>query len=63
MIVLGQVPSAAQRPAPTRTLPPAPEVFNVFEQSILDLQSAQAAGRVSSRGLVDAYLARIAAYD
>jgi Asp-tRNA(Asn)/Glu-tRNA(Gln) amidotransferase A subunit family amidase len=38
-------------------------VFDVFEQSILDLQSAQAAGRVSSRELVDAYLARIAAYD
>jgi Asp-tRNA(Asn)/Glu-tRNA(Gln) amidotransferase A subunit family amidase len=38
-------------------------VFNVFEQSILELQSAQIANRVSSRGLVDAYLARIAAYD
>jgi amidase len=63
MIALAQAPAAAQRPAPPHTPPPAAEPFNVFEQSILDLQSAQAAGRVSSRGLVDAYLARIAAYD
>lgn len=63
VIAVAQAPAAAQRPALARTLPPAPEVFDVFEQSILELQSAQAAGRVSSRGLVDAYLARIAAYD
>jgi amidase len=62
VIALAQGPAAAQRPGPTHTLPPAAEPFNVFEQSILDLQSAQAAGRVSSKGLVDAYLARIAAY-
>jgi amidase len=62
-VIALQAPAAAQRPAPIRALPPAFEVFDVFEQSILDLQSAQAAGRVSSRRLVDAYLARIAAYD
>ena len=41
----------------------APDVFDVYEQSILALQAAQTDGRVTSRGLVDAYLARIAAYD
>ena len=51
----------AQRSA-TVTAPAAP-VFEVFEQSILDLQAAQTDGRVTSRGLVEAYLARIAAYD
>jgi amidase len=63
VIALAQALAAEQRPTPTRTLSPTLEVFDVFEQSILDLQSAQADGRVSSRGLVDAYLARIAAYD
>ena len=38
-------------------------LFDVHEQSILDLQAAQTSGRVTSRGLVDAYLARIQAYD
>lgn len=35
----------------------------VFEASITDLQAAMTAGRVTSVALVDAYLARIAAYD
>ena len=39
------------------------EFFEVYEQSILDLQGAMAAGRVTSRGLVESYLARIQAYD
>ena len=39
------------------------EFFEVHEQSILDLQAAQTAGKVTSRGLVDSYLARIQAYD
>ena len=42
---------------------PARAPFDVYEQSILALQAAQAEGRVTSRGLVEAYLARIAAYD
>ena len=35
----------------------------MFEQSILELQAAQTDGRVTSRGLVESYLARIRAYD
>jgi hypothetical protein len=35
----------------------------VFEASITDLQSAMTSGRVTAVALVDAYLARIAAYD
>ena len=42
---------------------PIIDVYEVLEQSILDLQAAQTAGKVTSRGLVEAYLARIAAYD
>ncbi len=55
----------AEQRAPVRPQPaPAPtELFEVHEQSILDLQAAQAAGRVTSRGLVESYLARIQAYD
>jgi Asp-tRNA(Asn)/Glu-tRNA(Gln) amidotransferase A subunit family amidase len=55
---------AQQRP-PARPQPaPAPiEYFEVYEQSITDLQSALSSARVTSRGLVDSYLARIAAYD
>ena len=44
--------SHAQRPA-----------FDVAEKSVADLQAAMASGEVSSRQLVEAYLARIAAYD
>jgi Asp-tRNA(Asn)/Glu-tRNA(Gln) amidotransferase A subunit family amidase len=55
---------AEQRPNAARPQPaPVVDVFDVFEQSIVDLQAAQAAGRVTSRRLVDAYLARIQAYD
>jgi Asp-tRNA(Asn)/Glu-tRNA(Gln) amidotransferase A subunit family amidase len=54
----------AQRTPPKPQPPPAPiEYFEVYEQSIVDLQSAMASGRVTSRGLVDSYLARINAYD
>ena len=37
--------------------------FDVVEASVADIQSALAGGRVTSVQLVDAYLARIAAYD
>jgi amidase len=37
--------------------------FDVFEKSILELQTAQSAGKVSSRQLVEMYLARINAYN
>jgi amidase len=54
----------AQRTPPKPQPPPAPiEYFEVYEQSILDLQGAMASGRVTSRGLVESYLARINAYD
>jgi amidase len=54
----------AQRKPPTRPQPaPVLSFYEVHEQSILDLQAAQAAGKVTSRALVDAYLARIQAYD
>jgi len=49
-----------QRGRPSLTPPP---LFEVHERSILDLQAAQTEGRVTSQGLVEAYLARIAAYD
>src|SRR5262245_33700564 len=37
--------------------------FDVMEKTIPELQSAMAAGKVTSRQLVEIYLARIAAYD
>lgn len=55
---------ADQRPAAPRPQPaPVMEFFEVHEQSILDLQAAMSSGRVTSRGLVESYLARIQAYD
>src|SRR5262245_6080143 len=62
---VSSAPTAAQRTPPPKPQPaPAPvDYFEVYEQSILDLQAALAANRVTSRGLVDSYLARIAAYD
>jgi Asp-tRNA(Asn)/Glu-tRNA(Gln) amidotransferase A subunit family amidase len=57
---LTSIPSAqAQRGAPA----PAPPAFNVVERSIEDLQRALTAGEVTSRQLVEIYLARIEAYD
>src|SRR6187401_1712623 len=64
MVLLCVVSAQGQRPAPPRPQPaPVMEFFEVHEQSILDLQAAQASGRVTSRGLVESYLARIQAYD
>src|SRR5688572_20193404 len=57
-------PSLQQRTPAGRAQPvPVMEFFEVHEQSILDLQAAQTAGKVTSKGLVDSYLARIQAYD
>jgi Asp-tRNA(Asn)/Glu-tRNA(Gln) amidotransferase A subunit family amidase len=47
----------AHGPAATKTS------FDVFEATIPQIQAALADGRVTSRQLVEAYLARIAAYD
>ena len=55
--------SAEQKPAGRPQPAPVMEFFEVHEQSIVDLQAAMTAGRVTSRGLVDSYLARIQAYD
>ena len=49
-------------PALTQTAR-AQRPFEVHEASIMDLQTAMASGRTTSVELVDAYLARIAAYD
>lgn len=51
-------PTAAQAPAARPQQP-----FEVTEASITDLQRAMAEGRVTSVQLVEAYLARIQAYD
>ena len=57
-------PMATASPQRNRTqASPPPALFEVYEQSILELQTAQVEKRVTSRGLMDAYLARIAAYD
>ncbi len=55
--------TAQRRPAARPQPAPVLDFFDVHEQSILDLQAAQAAGKVTARGLVDSYLARIQAYD
>jgi Asp-tRNA(Asn)/Glu-tRNA(Gln) amidotransferase A subunit family amidase len=55
----GALEARQRRAAPS---PPAP-LFEVYEQGIPALQDAMAAGRVTARELVQAYLARIAAYD
>jgi Asp-tRNA(Asn)/Glu-tRNA(Gln) amidotransferase A subunit family amidase len=57
--ITGQQPSSANsvpRPAGAST-------FEVYEKSITELQDAMRSGRVTSRQLVEAYLARIRAYD
>ncbi len=58
----GPLRADGQRGRPRPAAPAAP-LFEVHERSILELQAAQTEGRVTSRGLVESYLARIAAYD
>jgi len=55
--------NSRQQPAPRPQPAPVTEFFEVYEQSIPDLQTALTSGRVTSRGLVESYLARIQAYD
>lgn len=43
--------------------PVAPEAFDPYEASILELQLAMATGRLTSRSLTEYYLARIRQYD
>ena len=62
--LLAELPATAQRRQQPRPQPaPVLSFFEVHEQSITDLQAAMTAGKVTSRGLVDSYLARIQAYD
>ena len=59
IILIGMALAAAALPA-AQQKPPA---FDVTEKSITELQTALAAGQVTSRRLVDAFLERIKAYD
>ena len=64
LALLADSPLTAQRRPAARPQPaPVLGFYEVHEQSIVDLQAAQAAGKVTARGLVDSYLARIQAYD
>ncbi|MBP7778251.1 MAG: amidase [Acidobacteria bacterium] len=68
LVIFGLVastgPSLGARQRVRATTPAASvSLFEVHERSILELQTAQTEGRVTSRGLVQSYLARIAAYD
>ena len=58
-----KAPSERAAPLTAASARAAPLAFNVVEASITDVQAALSAGRVSAVQLVDAYLARIAAYD
>ena len=66
----GGLESGAAAPAPQPPVPPpapaapaAAEEFELAEATIAELQASLVAGRRTSRGLVEAYLARIAALD
>lgn len=54
--------AAAQRKTPHDTTAVKP-LYDVMEKSVVELQEAMARGEVTSKELVAAYLARIAAYD
>ena len=57
-------PAPAPRPSSPRNAASAVDsTFHVWEATIADMQAAMAAGRVTSRQLVAAYLRRITAYD
>ena len=58
-----QPPPRPQANASTIRAPSAAVQDIVYEASVTELQDAMAGGRTSSVKLVDAYLARIAAYD
>ncbi len=60
----GAAPPAPPAAAPSApAAPPAAEEFDLAEATFAELQASLAAGRRTSRGLVEAYLARIAALD
>lgn len=61
-VSLGLSISVRQNPRPPAELPPE-RGFDVMEKSIADLQGAMVRGAITSRELVQTYLARIEAYD
>jgi Asp-tRNA(Asn)/Glu-tRNA(Gln) amidotransferase A subunit family amidase len=66
VVIVSLVLSAAAAPATHgqgRRAPAAPPAFDVMEKSIEELQRAMDAHEVTSRQLVDSFLARIEAYD
>lgn len=63
LLALSTAPAVARQRGRAPAAAPAAPLFEVHERSILDLQAAQTEGRVTSRGLVESYLARIRAYD
>ncbi len=66
VILVGQWTLTAEgrrNPPAWLQLAPLLSFYDVHEQSIAELQAAMTAGKVTSRGLVDSYLARIQAYD
>ncbi|HEY6324264.1 MAG TPA: amidase [Thermoanaerobaculia bacterium] len=65
-LVGGGLEDAGAAPAPQPPVParaPAGEELELAEATMADMQASLAAGRRTSRGLVEAYLARIAALD
>ena len=64
-LALGLLPGPGLGQAPAQPSPPAEPAgpFEVAEASIPELQEAMASGRTTAVELVEAYLARIAAYD
>ncbi|MEA3247933.1 MAG: amidase family protein, partial [Gemmatimonadota bacterium] len=60
---LGAQPAGPPAAAPSRPAQRPAPAFEVTEATITDLQTAMAQGRVTSAQLVEAYLARIKAYD
>jgi Asp-tRNA(Asn)/Glu-tRNA(Gln) amidotransferase A subunit family amidase len=64
ILTAGAAASLAAQRAPARSAAPPPRpAFDVIEKSIPELQDAMARGEATSKDLVAAYLARIAAYD
>jgi Asp-tRNA(Asn)/Glu-tRNA(Gln) amidotransferase A subunit family amidase len=62
-LMMGRNAVTAQQGAPQAPARAAAPSYDVYEQSIVELQDAMRSGRVTSHQLVDAYLARIRAYD
>jgi Asp-tRNA(Asn)/Glu-tRNA(Gln) amidotransferase A subunit family amidase len=63
LLIAGSVATALAQRAPRGTPPAVAPSYDVTEKSITELQDAMTRGEVTSKDLVAAYLARIAAYD